>query len=61
MESLQTILVTGILVVWLCLSVNFLISSISSILYDRKRDKREQEQAARDLEYHEKRMESFKN
>ena len=31
-----------------------------SAIYDRKREKREKAQAARDLEYHEKRMADFK-
>ena len=60
MEMLQTILVTGILAVWFCLSISFLVSSIMSVVYDRKREKREKAQAARDLEYHNKRMEALK-
>ena len=38
------------------ISAVILISSIQSFLYDRKREKREREQAARDAEYHENRM-----
>ena len=59
MEMLQTILITIILAAWLCLSVTFLVTTIMSLVYDRKREKREREQAARDLEYHTKRMESL--
>ena len=59
MEMLQTILITIILAAWLCLSVTFLVTTIMSLVYDRKREKREREQAARDLEYHNKRMENL--
>ena len=47
MTMIQTILLFVVLI---------LISSIQSFLYDRKREKREREQAARDAEYHENRM-----
>ena len=47
---------TTILGIWLCISSVILISSIQSFLYDRKREKREREQALRDAEYHENRM-----
>ena len=56
MELIQTILITGILAMWLCFSVVFLITAVQSLIYDRKREKREREQAARDAEYHENRM-----
>ena len=59
MELIQTILITGILAMWLCFSVVFLITAVQSLIYDRKREKRESEQAARDLEYHNKRMENL--
>ena len=59
MEMLQAILITIILAAWLCLSVTFLVTTIMSLVYDRKREKREKEQAARDLEYHKKRMENL--
>ena len=36
------------------------IGIAQSAIYDRKREKREREQAKRDLEYHEKRMKDFK-
>ena len=57
--TLQTILLTAIILIWLCFSVVFLITSIQSAIYDRKREKREREQAARDLEYHQKRMKDY--
>ena len=56
MEILQTILFTASLAAWFCLSMTFLISAIQTVIYDRKREKREKEQAVRDLEYHTKRM-----
>lgn len=59
MELIQTILITGILAMWLCFSVVFLITAVQNLIYDRKREKREHEQAARDLEYHNKRMENL--
>ena len=59
MALLQTILITGILAMWLCFSVVFLITAVQSLIYDRKREKREREQAERDLEYHNKRMENL--
>jgi len=59
MELIQTILITGILAMWLCFSVVFLITAVQSLIYDRKREKREREQAERDLEYHNKRMENL--
>jgi len=61
MEMLQTILITIILAAWLCLSVTFLVTTIMSLVYDRKREKREKEQAERDKEYHAKRMEDLLN
>lgn len=61
MEMLQTILITIILAAWLCLSVTFLVATIMSLVYDRKREKREKEQAERDKEYHAKRMEDLLN
>lgn len=41
-------------------SITALIGTIQSAIYDRRREKREQEQAKRDLEYHERRMKDFK-
>ena len=56
MTTIQTILLLALLVIWLCFSVVFLITAVQSFIYDRKREKREREQAARDAEYHENRM-----
>ena len=56
MTTIQTILLLALLAIWLCISAVILISSIQSFLYDRKREKRERKQAARDAEYHETRM-----
>ena len=41
-------------------SITALIGTIQSAIYDRRREKREQEQAKRDLEYHESRMKELK-
>ena len=51
--TLQTILITALIATWL-------ISSIQSFFNDRKREKREEESAARDLKYHEERMQREK-
>ena len=59
MTTIQTILLLALLAIWLCVSAVILISSIQSFIYDRKREKREKEQAARDLEYHTRRMASL--
>ena len=56
MTTIQTILLFTVLGIWLCISSVILISSIQSFLYDRKREKREREQALRDAEYHENSM-----
>ena len=60
MTTLQTILVTALIAIWLCFSIVFLVNAIQSAAYDRRREKREKEQAVRDLEYHERRMNDFK-
>ena len=60
MTTLQTILVTALIAIWLCFSLVFLVTAIQSAVYDSKREKREKAQAARDLEYHEQRMKEFK-
>ena len=54
--TLQTILITALIATWLVFSIVFLISSIQSFFNDRKREKREEESAARDIKYHEERM-----
>lgn len=60
METAQAILVIVLLAVWPCISISFLITSIQSLLYDRRREKREVERDKRELEYHEKRMNDYK-
>ena len=50
MTTIQTILLLALLVIWLCFSVVFLITAVQSFIYDRKHEKREREQAARDAE-----------
>ena len=45
----------------LCFSITFLVSAIQSFIFDRRREKREQEKEQRDLEYHEERMKNLKN
>lgn len=56
MTTLQAILLTILIATCLCFSIVFLIITIQSVVYDRKREKREKEQAARDKEYQELRM-----
>lgn len=57
---LQTVLTTALLVIWLCFSITFLVSAIQSFIFDRRREKREQEKEQLDLEYHEERMKNLK-
>ena len=61
MTTIQAIILTALLFVWLCISISFLVTSIQAFVYDRKREKRELAQAERDKEYHEKRMENLLN
>ena len=61
MTTFQTILVCVLLTIWLCFSVLTLITTIQSFIYDRKREKRELDQAERDKAYHAKRMEDLLN
>ena len=61
MTTIQTLILTALLFVWLCISISFLVMSIQSFVYDRKREKRELVQAERDTEYHEQRMENLLN
>ena len=60
MELIQNILVTALLGIWACVSIGLFVSLVQGIVNDRKREKREKEQASRDLEYHEKRMRELK-
>ena len=61
MEMIQTILFTALLFVRLCISISYLVTSVQSVLYDRKREKHELAQAERDKRYHDKRMENLLN
>ena len=61
MTTIQTIIITALLFAWLCISISFLVTSIQSFVYDRKREKRELAQAERDKEYHAKRMADLLN
>lgn len=54
MELIQNILVTALLGIWACLSIGFFVWLVQGISNDHKREKREKEQASRDMEYHEK-------
>ena len=54
--TFQTILFTAIVINWLIYSVVALFSAIRNAIYDRRREKRQREQAVRDLEYHQQRM-----
>ena len=56
MEMIQNILVTALLGVWICLSAGFFVWIMQGVIIERKREKREEARAARDLEYHERRM-----
>ena len=60
MELIQNILLTALLGIWACVSIGLFVSLVQGIVNDRKREKREKEQASRDLEYHEKRMKELK-
>ena len=51
-----TILCILLLSLYLLLAVFWIVRSIIDTIDDRKREKREREQAARDAEYHENRM-----
>ena len=60
MEMIQNILVTALLGIWACVSIGLFVALVQGIVNDHKREKREKEQAFRDLEYHEKRMKELK-
>lgn len=57
--TFQAILLTVLILIWLCFSVVCLIAAIQNLILDRRRERREREQAARDLEYHQKRMKDY--
>ena len=60
MEIFQSILVCTLLTVWLFFGVVFLITTIQTMIFERNHEKRERAQEMRDLEYHNKRMETLK-
>lgn len=47
MELIQNILVTALLGIWVCVSIGLFVSLVQGIVNDRKREKREKEQASR--------------
>lgn len=49
---MELILVIALLVIWGCLGISLLLSTIQGIIYEKKREKRE-------LEYHTERMKSL--
>ncbi len=53
MTTLELILAIALIIFWGCLCVSMLLSTIQSMLYDRKREKRDQE-------YHAERMKNLK-
>ena len=53
MEMIEYGLLAVLLVSWLLISVAGLVATIQSVIYDRKREKR-------DAEYHQKRMNALK-
>lgn len=66
MTTLQAILLTALIAIWVFISIGFAASVIQDFINGRKREKREEDQAqrdkerdARDLEYHEKRMKAL--
>ena len=56
MNTFASILLIIVALMWLCVSIFSLISTIQSFIYDRKREAREKEAQKRELEYHEARM-----
>ena len=57
---ISTILVNICIGCFACVGLATAVSIIQSIINNHKREKREKEQASRDLEYHEKRMKELK-
>ena len=57
MMTIQAILAFILVVIQLCVGILNLVNVIQSIIYGRKREAREQKQAARNLEYHTERIE----
>ena len=59
MNTFASILLIIVALIWLCVSIFSLISTIQSFIYDRKREAREKEAQKRDLEYHKARMKTI--
>lgn len=59
MEMMQGLLVTVLLTIWVAVSAAFLVAMVQNIIMDHRREKRNQAQALRDLEYHQKRMKEY--
>ena len=59
-SALTETLVNILLGIWSCVSIGFLISMIQNIVESRRQAKRDRDREARDIEYHEARMNEFK-
>ena len=59
MEMIEFILLNILVISWLLISIAGLVAVIQAVIYDHKREKRELEQAARDREFHKKRMDTL--
>lgn len=56
MAFIQNLIITFLLGIWAFVSIALVVSLIQTIIRDHKQEQREAEKAARDKEYHEKRM-----
>lgn len=56
MALIQNLIITILLGIWAVISIILVVSLLQAIIRDRKQEQREAENAARDKEYHEKRM-----
>ena len=61
MEMMQSILITALLFIRLCISINVLVTSIQSCIYDRRREKRELSRAECGKEYYGKHTDNLLN
>ncbi len=57
--AFQALILTALLITWLCISIGFFVSMIQSIITDHRHEKREQDREMRDLEYHQMRMKDY--
>ena len=60
MEFIQNLLTAILLGIWAIGSIALVICLIQNFIIDRRREKREEARAARDKEYHEKRMSALR-